>query len=72
MFNAVVKVPMQFMVLLVGVMVFVFYQFEQPPMIFNQPAVQRAIDRGFGAPLAALDKQYAATFADEAGRRWPP
>jgi solute:Na+ symporter, SSS family len=62
MFNAVLKVPMQFMVLLVGVMVFVFYQFEQPPMIFNQPAVQRAVDRGFGAPLAALERQYAATF----------
>jgi SSS family solute:Na+ symporter len=65
MFNAVVKVPMQFMVLLVGVMVFVFYQFEQPPMIFNQPAVQRAIDRGFGEPLAVLDQKYSATFAEK-------
>jgi SSS family solute:Na+ symporter len=65
MFNAVVKVPMQFMVLLVGVMVFVFYQFEQPPMTFNQPAVQRAIDRGFGEPLAALDKKYSANFAEK-------
>ncbi len=65
MFNAVVKVPMQFMVLLVGVMVFVFYQFERPPLIFNQPAVQRAIDRGFGEPLAAVDQKYRAIFAEK-------
>ncbi len=65
MFNAVVKVPMQFMVLLVGVMVFVFYQFERPPLIFNQPAVQRAIDRGFGEPLAAVDQQYRGVFAEK-------
>ena len=38
LFNAVVKVPMQFLILLTGVMVFVFYQFEKPPMFFNQPA----------------------------------
>lgn len=33
--SAFLKIPMQFMILLVGVLVFVFYQFQQPPMIFN-------------------------------------
>jgi Na+/proline symporter len=33
--SAFFKIPMQFMILLVGVLVFVFYQFQQPPMIFN-------------------------------------
>lgn len=65
MLNAVVKVPMQFFVLLVGVMVFVFYQFEKPPLFFNQPAVQVAMDRGFSAPLAKFDAEYAAVFGEK-------
>jgi len=32
MFNAVCKIPMQFFILLLGALVFVFYQFEQPPV----------------------------------------
>ncbi len=34
MFNALLKVPMQFMILLLGVLVFVFYQWEKPPATF--------------------------------------
>ncbi|WP_207435838.1 sodium:solute symporter [Sabulibacter ruber] len=34
--NGLVKVPMQFLILLVGVLVFVFYQFYAPPLYFNQ------------------------------------
>lgn len=37
--NGVLKVPMQFFILLVGVMVFVFYQFEAAPLNFNPKAV---------------------------------
>ncbi|MDC0514741.1 sodium:solute symporter [Flavobacteriaceae bacterium] len=37
--NGVLKVPMQFFILLVGVMVFVFYQFEPAPLNFNPKAV---------------------------------
>ncbi|MCC5919554.1 MAG: sodium:solute symporter [Cyclobacteriaceae bacterium] len=39
-FNAILKIPMQFFILLVGVLVFVFYQFEQPPAFFNRPAME--------------------------------
>ncbi len=38
--SAFLKIPMQFMILLIGVLVFVFYQFAMPPMIFN--AVEEA------------------------------
>ena len=38
LFNAVVKVPLQFSILLLGAIVFMFYQFEKPPVYFNQPA----------------------------------
>src|SRR5206468_1635334 len=36
------KIPLQALVLLVGVLVFVFYQFERPPLLFN-PAHERAV-----------------------------
>ena len=37
--NALVKIPMQFFILLIGVLVFVFYQFHQAPIYFNQQEV---------------------------------
>lgn len=42
LFNGLLKVPMQFFILLTGVMVFVFYQFNASPLNFN-PNVQTAI-----------------------------
>jgi len=56
MFNAVVKVPLQFFILLTGAMVFVFYQFEPPPMLFNR-AVQASMERAADVPAA---EQYHA------------
>jgi SSS family transporter len=41
--SAFLKIPMQFMILLIGVLVFVFYQFQTPPMIFNQVEADKAI-----------------------------
>jgi Na+/proline symporter len=41
LFNAVAKVPMQFLILLTGVIVFVFYTFEQPPVTFHPGFAQR-------------------------------
>src|SRR6202167_4560911 len=40
LFNAMAKVPMQFFILFVGAMVFVFYLFAQPPMLFEQTAMK--------------------------------
>lgn len=37
--NGILKIPMQFFILLVGVMVFIFYQFEPSPINFNPKAV---------------------------------
>tara|TARA_S200000501_G_scaffold167324_1_gene157677 strand:- start:142 stop:1791 length:1650 start_codon:yes stop_codon:yes gene_type:complete len=37
--NGLLKVPMQFFILLIGVMVFVFYQFESAPLNFNPKAI---------------------------------
>ena len=62
LFNAIVKVPMQFLILLLGAMIFLFYQFEKPPIYFNQPAYQGAIDYGYGPQLAVLQKQFDDVF----------
>ena len=40
LFNGALKIPMQFFILLVGVMVFVFYQFNSAPLHFNPEAEQ--------------------------------
>jgi solute:Na+ symporter, SSS family len=41
MFNALVKVPMQALILFVGVLVFVFFQFERPPVYFDESRWQQ-------------------------------
>jgi hypothetical protein len=62
-FNAVLKIPMQFFILFTGVMVFVFFQFEKPPMFFNQPSYQRAVESGYGPKLNELQSQFDDVFA---------
>jgi len=42
--SAFLKIPMQFMILLIGVLVFVFYQFAMPPMIFNSVEEAKVIN----------------------------
>ena len=65
LFNAVLKVPMQFFILFTGVMVFVFFQFEKPPMFFNQPAYQLAAQGEPRSALAGLQARYDAVFAQK-------
>ncbi|WP_299045468.1 sodium:solute symporter [uncultured Polaribacter sp.] len=57
-FNGLLKVPMQFFILLVGVMVFVFYQFNTSPLNFN-PKVDDAIANSkYAAEYAVLQKEH--------------
>ncbi len=65
LFNAVVKVPMQFFILLLGALVFMFYQFEKPPVYFNQPAYQRAMASGYAPQLDALQTEFDNVFAQK-------
>jgi SSS family solute:Na+ symporter len=60
MFNAVAKIPMQFLILLLGAFVFVFYQFEPPPVFFNRPAWNQQLARDPGGALGALARDYGA------------
>jgi Na+(H+)/acetate symporter ActP len=65
LFNAAVKVPMQFFILLLGAVVFMFYQFEQPPVYFNQSAYQRAMANGYAAQLTALKTRFDDLFTQK-------
>jgi len=56
------KIPLQAMVLLVGVLVFVFYQFQRPPLLFN-PAHEKAVREAQPAAYAALESRFAADLA---------
>ena len=48
-FSAFLKVPMQFLILSIGVLLFVFYHFEQPPLVFS-PAEVEAVEMSDRAP----------------------
>jgi len=65
LFNAVVKVPMQFFILLLGAIIFMFYQVEKPPVYFNQPAYQSAMENGYAPQLTQLQTQFDDVFAQK-------
>ncbi|PTX42897.1 SSS family transporter [Christiangramia gaetbulicola] len=46
-FNGLLKVPLQFFILLVGVMVFVFYQFNTAPLNFNPAATETVLNSNY-------------------------
>ena len=58
--SAFLKIPMQFMILLVGVLVFVFYQFATPPMIFNSVETAKVAQT---AQYQTLNGEYEAAHA---------
>jgi Na+/proline symporter len=56
------KIPLQALILLLGVLVFVFYLFQQPPLLFN-PAHEREVREKAPAEYAALHAQFTSEFA---------
>ena len=67
LFNALAKIPMQFFILFIGAMVFVFFTFEKPPLLFQPvelarlakdprfPAVQQRYDQAFAQRRQAAE-----------------
>ena len=54
-FNAFLKVPMQFAILSIGVLLFVFYHFERPPLLFNAAEVTVARNSEFNQDFSGLE-----------------
>ncbi len=64
LFTAVVKIPMQFVILLTGAMLFVFYQFEKPPVVFNPVQLERAQESLRAGEFQEIERAYDAAFAE--------
>ncbi|MHC2991844.1 sodium:solute symporter [Pontibacter sp. HJ8] len=62
LFNGLLKIPMQFMILFIGVMVFIFYQFNQPPLFFNEAAKNKIHNTEYAADLEKLEARHTTLF----------
>ena len=61
-FNGLLKVPMQFFILFIGVMVFVFYQFNASPLNFNPTATKVVLNSEYAQDYKKLEKEHANLF----------
>lgn len=63
-FNAFLKVPMQLLILSIGVLLFVFYHFDRPPLVFS-PAEVAAVEASHRAPeFRALEEEQARVHSE--------
>ena len=60
--NGFLKIPMQFLILFIGVLVFVFYQFITPPIHFNQVQTESLRKSSHAPELARLEGAFQANF----------
>ncbi len=64
-FNAILKIPMQFFILLVGVMVFVFYQYNPSPLNFNPAATQAVLASEYAEDYQLLEEAHRQLEVDK-------
>lgn len=65
MFNAVLKIPMQFFILLTGVMVFVFYQFQPHDVLFDTTSLELIEGTEYRGELEELRTEHYAIHAEK-------
>lgn len=65
LFNGILKIPMQFFILFIGVMVFVFYQFHKPPIHFNETDRQQLSVSQYSSELNDLESQHETLFVEK-------
>ena len=56
--NGLVKVPMQFLILLLGALLFTFYQFNPAPVFFNKAVEEKAMQTSYKNELAGLKNEF--------------
>jgi len=64
-FNGLLKVPMQFFILLVGVMVFVFYQYNASPINFNPTAEKTVLNSSYADEYRELQEKQSRIFDEK-------
>lgn len=57
-FNGLLKIPMQFFILLVGVMVFIFFQFNHSPLNFNPAATNAIMESSYAGDYKLLEEEH--------------
>lgn len=65
MMNGLLKVPMQFIILFIGVMVFVFYQFFQPPVVFNKQQTEQLENSALKEDYRFLQDEFTHVFQEK-------
>lgn len=65
LFNGLLKIPMQFIILFIGVLVFVFYQFHQPPVFFNHTELNKAYQSPYAHEIKAIEDQHTQVFKEK-------
>jgi Na+/proline symporter len=65
--SAYVKIPLQLLILTSGVLVFLFYLFQQPPMLFNRSHDAQVAASPLAGEYASLERQFDAAFAERRG-----
>ena len=63
--NGVVKIPMQFLILLLGVLLFTFYQFKESPIFFNRTVETKAWSTPYKDSLAVIQDQFKVAQAKQ-------
>jgi Na+/proline symporter len=63
--NGLVKIPMQFLILLIGVMVFAFYQFHQSPLFFNKVELKKIEKSAYKDDYKKLESAYEVAFEEK-------
>jgi len=61
-FNGLLKIPMQFIILYIGILVFLFYQFSAPPVFHNRALYEKAKATPAVAALDSLERSYQGVF----------
>lgn len=62
MFNGLLKIPMQFFILFVGILLFLFYQFVMPPLHFNAENVEMVKQSEYAIQYEALEEKQQIVF----------
>ena len=65
LFNGLLKIPMQFLILFIGVLVFVFYQYHQPPVFFNNAALERTVNSQYGPEILEFERVYGLIYTEK-------
>jgi len=63
--NAMLKIPMQFLILLIGILVFAFYQYEKPPVFFNSVELNKIKNSSYKAEFREKQQSFDLAFADK-------